>query len=165
MSSSGIETNDAFWRFSLRLYAREGAAGLCLKLQDAHGCDVNVVLFALWTGLESGRLKATSAEKVVRFSREWRVRAVQPLRDLRIDLKTGVADVDAAPFREQVKRLELAGEKLQQQTIAQWAETDGRAGVDAAAENLISCLKLSGVDTVASEPDWRALLSIAVEEG
>jgi len=44
----------AFWRFSLDAYGRPGVAAACLDLQDRHGCDVNLILYALWLGRAGG---------------------------------------------------------------------------------------------------------------
>ena len=41
-----------FWRFSLDFYRRPGVPEVCLQLQDAHGVDVNLLLFALWQATE-----------------------------------------------------------------------------------------------------------------
>ena len=37
-----------FWTFSLRIYGQPGVPPACLTLQDEHGVDVNVLLFALY---------------------------------------------------------------------------------------------------------------------
>ena len=44
----------AFWDFSLEAYARPGVAPACLDLQERHGADVNLLLFACWLSA-SGR--------------------------------------------------------------------------------------------------------------
>ena len=41
-------TFESVWTFAVRAYARDGVAPLCLRLQDEHGLDVDVLLGALW---------------------------------------------------------------------------------------------------------------------
>ena len=47
-------SGEALWRFSLAFYARPAVAEALIALQDRAGCDVNVILFALWRGLVHG---------------------------------------------------------------------------------------------------------------
>ncbi|HKS89918.1 MAG TPA: TIGR02444 family protein, partial [Stellaceae bacterium] len=49
------DAGEAFWRFSLALYARPGVAEALIALQDRAGRDVNLMLFALWFGAVRGR--------------------------------------------------------------------------------------------------------------
>ena len=42
---------EAFWRFSLMVYARPGVADALIGLQDRDGHNVNLVLYGLWLGL------------------------------------------------------------------------------------------------------------------
>ena len=41
--------------FAVATYGGDGVQAACLTLQDAHGLDVNVVLFAAWAGAVAGR--------------------------------------------------------------------------------------------------------------
>ena len=43
-----------FWDFSLEVYAKEGVADACLRLQDDLGIDVNMLLFCCWAGHSGG---------------------------------------------------------------------------------------------------------------
>ncbi|MEX1368291.1 MAG: TIGR02444 family protein [Nannocystaceae bacterium] len=49
-------TSDDLWSFAVRTYAREGVAAACLRLQDDHGLDVDVVLGCLWHARRGGTL-------------------------------------------------------------------------------------------------------------
>ena len=40
--------DNAFWKFSLAVYATPGVAGECLAVQESLGVDVNVLLFCAW---------------------------------------------------------------------------------------------------------------------
>ncbi|HEX6103216.1 MAG TPA: TIGR02444 family protein, partial [Alphaproteobacteria bacterium] len=51
MSAGSSSAGDCpFWSFSVALYGRPGVAPACLALQDRFGCDVNLLLFAIWAG-------------------------------------------------------------------------------------------------------------------
>ena len=110
-------TDSPFWRFSLRFYALDGVAPACLALQDEGGADVNVLLLLLYlaeerllmTAADTGRLDATIAV--------WREEAVKPLRALRRRLKMGIGGIPPAAaesFRNQIKKVELEAERLEQ---------------------------------------------------
>lgn len=112
--------DSAFWRFSLRFYAREGVPPLCLQLQDAHGADVNYLFFILFLASHGRRLTAADVRRIHEATAEWRERAVKPLRALRRDLKDGVAGMDAQTvesLRSGIKRCELHAERLQQEML------------------------------------------------
>src|SRR3954453_14941246 len=109
----GGPTNDAgeaFWRFSLGLYARPGVAEALIALQDRAGRDVNLMLFALWVGavrgvrLDSGALAA--AEAAIGGLRG---DVIEPLRAQRRRLKAD-PDPDLRELRRKVLGAELAAE-------------------------------------------------------
>lgn len=126
------------WRYAITLYAADGVAPLCLRLQDAHGLDVPFLLFAHWRGARGGLSDAalTRAESV---SAAWSAQTVHPLRAVRRALKSGPpADWPAqAPdagaverLRADVKAQELAAEKLLLAALAAIAAEDDGAGGD-----------------------------------
>jgi len=113
--------DEEFWRFSLAFYDRPGIAEALIALQDRDGCDVNVMLFALWLGM-SGRgplgdeLLAAAEHETATLQSE----IVEPLRSIRRRLRHH-SDSDVQNLREGVKALELAGEKLIQTRLARLA--------------------------------------------
>lgn len=105
---------EAFWRFSLVLYARPGVAEALIALQDRAGCDVNLMLFALWIGAVHGRRfspedMAAAAAAVASIGPA----IVAPLRALRRQLKTS-DDFLEQDLRRRLAALELAGERCAQ---------------------------------------------------
>lgn len=44
--------DNVFWQFSLTLYAKPEAANYCLKLQDQHHMQVNLLLYSIWLAFE-----------------------------------------------------------------------------------------------------------------
>jgi uncharacterized protein (TIGR02444 family) len=114
------KSDSAFWRFSLRFYARDGVAPLCLSLQDQHGIDVNLLFLLLFLAYQQRRVTPAEAQEIDHAAAAWRIRAVQPLRALRRDLKNGVAGMDATAteaLRNEIKRCELHAERLQQEML------------------------------------------------
>jgi uncharacterized protein (TIGR02444 family) len=115
---------DAFWRFSLALYARPGVAGALIRLQDEAARDVNVILFGLWLGVRQGRLLAAGeladAEAAIA---PIVASAVAPLRRLRRELKARVTldpdpDPDIEALRRRIAGLEIAAERRVQYRLA-----------------------------------------------
>lgn len=142
--------DDAFWRDSLRRYARPGVADACLALQDAHGADVNLVLWCCWLGSQGHRLDARTLRRAVRAVAAWQSEVVQPLRGVRRVLKPCDGLGPAAALRARVAALELRAEHHEQQILGRLAQAlpapGRRAEPDgAAAANLARYLAFLGV--------------------
>ncbi|HSD34490.1 MAG TPA: TIGR02444 family protein [Alphaproteobacteria bacterium] len=126
-----------FWSFSLDLYARPGVAPACLALQDRFGCDVNILLFALWAarcGKALARADFVALEAAVA---SWRGGAVEPIRALRRALKAdalGAAPVSTEQVRAKLLEAELQGEKAAQEMLARavFLPSPGEGAVDPA---------------------------------
>jgi uncharacterized protein (TIGR02444 family) len=126
-TAQGMKPQDAaeFWRFSLSFYGDPEVAGACLALQDRAGADVNLVLFLLWRASRGRSLAAAEIGAVDEAVAGWRREVVVPLRGVRRWLKHHAGPVEpqvAQELRQQVKRIELEAERLQQQAIAAVAE-------------------------------------------
>jgi len=120
---------EAFWRFSLALYARPGVADALIAIQDRAARDVNLILFGLWLGASHGRLLAAgelagSEAAIAPIA----AAAVAPLRRLRRQLKPA-ADLDLAALRRRIATLEIAAERrVQYRLAAQLAGASGAQG-------------------------------------
>jgi len=95
-----------------------GVAGALIALQDRAGCDVNIVLFALWLGTARGhrldRAELAAAEAVIApIGRD----IVGPVRQLRRRLRTEPA-ADLQALRRRLLALELAAERHMQYRLA-----------------------------------------------
>lgn len=115
-----MSATSPFWRFSLSLYGRPGVGPACVALQDAHGLDVNVLLFSLWLASEGRCVGADDVVAADAAVRDWRLQAVVPLRAVRRFLKEPPAALDApavAALRDKVKAVELESERLQQEAL------------------------------------------------
>jgi uncharacterized protein (TIGR02444 family) len=129
---------EAFWRFSLTLYTRPGMAEALLRLQDRDGCDINLILFALWSGAVVRRPLTTAdlarAEQAAAPLRE----VVEELRQVRRRLKQA-APPELRHLRRRVAVLELVAERRVQHALAAAADPKGdptAAPLATAAANL-----------------------------
>jgi uncharacterized protein (TIGR02444 family) len=141
VSAGELPDSEALWRFSLAFYARPGVSEALIVLQDRAGCDVNLMLFALWLGV-SGRSRLTKEELAIagRIARPISADIVEPLRALRRKLSSD-PDTDVQRLRQGIKALELAAEKVIQDRLGRTArpafgDTDPAARAAAACANL-----------------------------
>lgn len=151
-----MPTANPFWDFSLAVYRKPAVADACLRLQDGVGLDVNLLLYCCWIAtVREALLTEPEIREVIALTGEWRSRVVSPLRELRRGLKQGVDGLpgdSVESFRSEVKRLELASERLQQDMLFGWTEaaTVSRTGNPAAAqakeENILRYLAVMKVD-------------------
>lgn len=138
------EHGNAFWDFSLRAYRRPGVAEACLRLQDAYGADVNLLLYFCWLASRKAcPLEAAEVEAVVRETADWRDGVVRPLRAVRRRMKQAFQAVPptlSEPLRREIKRVELESERLQQAVLFRRGAGEPEAAVaaDAAARNAMA---------------------------
>jgi uncharacterized protein (TIGR02444 family) len=123
MVSPRSELEADSWAFALAIYARPGVAEACLTLQNESGVDVMLLLMATFAAVKH-RLLLTPGEirTLDEACRLWREQIVWRLRTIRIELKTGpqpAPNSATEQFRSQVKALELAAEKLENQLLAE----------------------------------------------
>lgn len=112
-----------FWDFSLAVYGGEGIPEACLELQEAHGVDVNVILFCCWLG-ETGRGLLAPAETAAMCAAvgEWHAVAVRGVRAVRQKLKGGMAPAPVAlsePLRRRLATIEVELEHIEQLILAE----------------------------------------------
>jgi uncharacterized protein (TIGR02444 family) len=145
------ESGEAFWRFSLALYARPGVAAALIALQDRAARDVNLILFCLWAGAVCGaRLDAAALAAAEAAIADLRSEAVEPLRALRRRLKADPAE-DVQALRRKVLGLELAAERrVQYRLAAQALRAAGHDPIAAAEANLALYL---GADAQSAEAE------------
>jgi uncharacterized protein (TIGR02444 family) len=159
------DSGEAFWRFSLALYARPAVAEALIRLQDRAGYDVNLILFALWAGAAHGvRLDAAAFAAAEATVADLRREIVEPLRAMRRRLKSDPAD-DVPDLRRRILGLELAAERRAQYRLAA-SLLPGAFGTDrfaAADANLVLYL---GAEARSPEADLlRAALAALTRRG
>lgn len=107
----------SIWEWALEVYARPGAPEACLALQDEHGQNTPLLLWAVWAETADPDLLA----RAVACARAWDAAAIRPLRAVRRGLKTPtppVADALREGLREDVKAAELRAERALLETLA-----------------------------------------------
>jgi len=109
---------EAFWQFSSAIYAKPGVAARCIALQDDAGRDVNLLLLALYAGLELGRrLDAADFTALEAAVADWTAQVTAPLRAVRRALKPSADDPAIAALRKTVQGAELEAERLAQRLL------------------------------------------------
>jgi uncharacterized protein (TIGR02444 family) len=148
-----------FWDFSIAVYGRDGVARACLLLQDAHGVDVNLLLYCCWIGASGGgRLGVDGMAQAAEAVAVWHGEVVRYLRALRKRLKGGF---DGAPddlterVRQRIAAVEIDAEHVEQLMLAAVAPAGADAGVDieAGAQDAAANIASYGA---AKRLAWRA---------
>lgn len=142
----------AFWDFSLRFYGQPGVPQICLALQDEGNADVNVLLYLLYLASQGRVLDDDAVTRLDGAVAAWRDEVVRPLRTARRHLKHPANAFDgeaSAGLRNEIKRSELAAERIQQFTLERLfpAAVTGSAAAsaaDAARESLAAYSRLRG---------------------
>ena len=142
-----MEQPASLWNFSVRTYGKPSVADACLALQDRHGLDVNVLLFCCWFGCTRGVVDGPLWDRVLAFSEPWADNVVRPLRAARTWMKnTGCTQSDISndacmELREEIKRIELKAERLQENTLQFVAEDSPFKTLDSTSQ--IICIMLN----------------------
>jgi uncharacterized protein (TIGR02444 family) len=142
------DSSNPFWTYSLALYGRPGVVEACLALQERHGLDVNLLLFACWSGSRGHRLTSEELDALIAATAEWHARVVVPLRGLRRWLKgrEAAAQGAAGALRARIKAQELEAERIEQDLLHEAMPLDaGEPSPEAAAANLLAVCRAAGV--------------------
>src|SRR5262245_39037954 len=125
----GMTRDNAFWRFSLDVYAAPGVQAECLALQETHDIDVNLLLFCAWAGAETRqRLARPDLERLGDAVRAWRETVVKPLRSARRAIKAAaLQDPAAHELRKRIAAAELEAERIEQAMLFALAPRGGCA--------------------------------------
>ena len=121
MSDSGL------WRFAVSFYRQPAVAGACLQLQDEAGADVNVMLCLLFLAAHGRPVDADEVTRIEELVAVWRNTVVAPLREIRRKLKQPLGAFEVAvtaELRNDVKRVELAAERIQLEALERFVAVD-----------------------------------------
>ena len=156
-----------FWDFSNQLYDKDGVAEICLKLQEELGVDVNLFLFCYWIAHFKYSPSESEWAQILEFSKSWKTKIVQPLRNTRKSLKkllkSHPQNSDFAELRKKLKSDELLAEKIQQeaiQSLLKHREADAQAFSSKDAMTNLSYY-FSTLDIAQTEELKSGLLKIA----
>jgi uncharacterized protein (TIGR02444 family) len=143
----GLDLDNAFWRFSLAVYASDGVAPECLTLQDALKIDVNLLLFCAWMGTRTIMLTPRQLEAAALAVNVWQAAVIRPLRGVRQQIKALARD-ECEAFRSQVKSLELEAEQIEQAMLFAHAQAiaptaSSKEPREAIAENVRTYLEIA----------------------
>ncbi len=120
-----------FWDFSLEVYGSTGIPEACLELQEAHGVDVNVILFCCWLGRTGrGRLERAETEAMCGAVAQWHEVAVCGVRAVRQRLKGGMPPAPIAlsePLRRRLAAIEVQLEHIEQLMLTESVDRDADA--------------------------------------
>lgn len=154
--------DNPFWQFSLALYRSEQVQALCLELQDNHGADVNLLLWATWLETREQALSYEALLQAVELRRDWEREVVHPLRAIRRKLKQGHTwkQADVEPTRQAIKAVELQAEQLEQYWLYEHAESVDKGAADNVAL-YTQYLRLPGTCDWLTR--WRRAVSAAGE--
>ena len=147
----------SFWTFTLALYGKPGVAPALIGLQDRLGLDVNMLLFCCWAGADGRLLSREDLKAVEAVAEPWQGEVVRPLRALRRRLKGGFGAMPAdrvEAYRKRVNELEIEGEHIAQNAMAQQPHGERQSAGSAAARiaaNLKAFLKLRHAPVDAAE--------------
>lgn len=134
-----------FWDFSLRAYRRNGVAEACIRLQDRHDVDVNLLFYFHWLAtVRPDALGDSEIGVIVAETDDWRRGVVMPLRAIRRRMKSGFdgfASDAVDDLRNEVKRLELQSERQEHDFLfaresPDRSEASAKACAVRAAENV-----------------------------
>ncbi|WP_162827207.1 TIGR02444 family protein [Pseudolabrys taiwanensis] len=121
-----LDCDNAFWRFSLAVYAQPGVGAECLALQGALDIDVNVLLFCAWLGAERKLVLGDEALAAIDAGvLGWHESVVRPLRAVRQTMKPmpEMADEAVKALRKEVAAVELRAEQIEQARLFEMADT------------------------------------------
>lgn len=142
-AAAAADTNP-FWDYAVDLYGRPGVAAACLNLQDRHGVDVNLLLFAVWAGAAQGvQLDGDQLNAAEQAVAAWRDEVIRPLRAVRRRVRWDGAA--AAPLREVIGTAELMAERIAQDRLIRAVPLpQGRGDRSRAADNVVRLLDRCG---------------------
>ena len=132
------------WAFALQIYAEPGVADACLRLQAEAGIDVVMLLMATFAVVRHGIVLAPAdIQEMDEACRPWRELIVQPLRGVRVALKSGPSPARSPAtecLRTHIKAGELFAERLQNDLLADWLQRKGPGSQAGTCEELRAIL-------------------------
>jgi uncharacterized protein (TIGR02444 family) len=105
----------SLWEWAVTAYQSNDVPDVCLWLQDKHGQNTSLLLWAIW-----GAPSAAVVEKGAEIARSWDNRVLTPLREARRNLRDSQPPVDdhaREELREEIMSAELLAERVLMETL------------------------------------------------
>ncbi len=147
-NTKAVNLNNPFWQFSLAVYAKPEVQTLVLAMQDQHGVNVNMVLWAAWLDKQQLRLPENQWQAVEQSIQPW-VTNTDEIRSLRRYQKLLVKEFkknhssvseQAENLRARILKLELASEQFQQALLFGYTKKSVDSSDNKAHANLFNLL-------------------------
>ena len=163
---------EGFWDFSVRTYRTPGVPDACLSLQNDYGADVNMLLYCCWIGVYAGQFDRELFDSASEFSSAWAGKVVVPLRSARTWMKNQGCRLESVPtntcmaLREEIKSVEFASEKMQQEVLESLLSIDQSRHdtreqiLEAVNANLDLYASRAGIE---GDDDVKAKLSVIIQ--
>ncbi|MBL4739995.1 MAG: TIGR02444 family protein [Sneathiella sp.] len=139
------------WDYATEIYSEKKVSDACLRLQDRHEIDVNLLLFCLWSGAFGwSTLTAIELSQALDISAGWQLPIVVPLRTVRNGLKNSSSPAGEKfkqALRKNVLESELYAERLELKMLGKLINRPAKNSKDEqacaanAAENLTAYLR------------------------
>lgn len=146
-----------FWDWTLPTYGQPGVSPACLRLQDRHGLDVNVVLYAVWAASRGTELSEGDVAAAARRVDDWHGLVVRGLRAIRTQLKGdphGAPEELAEALREGIKKLELDSERMEHVMLGSELPAARHEGADIAELRRVARRSVHRyLEVLGGEPD------------
>jgi len=112
----------SLWTFACKLYSDSLVKNACLTLQDNCAVNVPLLLTCCWASHRFQPIAPNTAAALQQCAAQWEGGCIQPLRQLRREMKGKpfTADDDGVAWsyaREQIKEIELSAEQSLLQTL------------------------------------------------
>jgi len=141
------------WDWVLAAYERPGVPETCLKLQDEHGQNTSLLLWAIRARPAAG----AALDRAAAAARAWDETVLHPLRAARRQLKAPcppVEDLAREGLRADVKAAELRAERVLVETLERLrVDDDGDAALDAVTAATRAWGRAAPVETLAALTD------------
>jgi uncharacterized protein (TIGR02444 family) len=121
-----VASDESLWDFAGRLYAAHDVREACLALQERHGADINLLLWAAWAATVRGRALTETEFSAARAAiGSFQDDVLVPLRAARKALK---GQPGIGSLYERVKAIELELERVELDRLALVALGDRPGG-------------------------------------
>ncbi|NSZ20044.1 TIGR02444 family protein (plasmid) [Agrobacterium vitis] len=117
MKNADDFTNNA-WATMCNLYRAPNVAQFCIRLQDAYGIDVPLLLLLFYADQQGIGTDIQDLNAFLTDAASWREDVVKPLRTIRQGMKGRYTEHDEVQLRTAIKALELQAEQVHVSRLA-----------------------------------------------